>query len=55
MSKTRQSKKPKFQPRPVRQFSIELKKQLVEDIEFKRASIRGVVNLYQVSETAVRK
>ena len=42
-----------FHTRPRRVFSKELKKKLVEEIEFKRISIRDVVNLYQVSSRSV--
>jgi transposase len=54
MTKTR-AKTTQVQRTSIRIFSEELKKKLVEDIEFKRISIREVVNLYKVSDTAVRK
>lgn len=42
-----------FKTRPSRIFSEELKKKLVEEIEFKRLTIKDVVNLYQVSKNSV--
>jgi len=42
-----------FKPRAMRIFSSALKKKLVEEIEFKRLTIRDVVNLYQVSSNSV--
>jgi transposase-like protein len=45
----------KYQPRQQRIFSLELKKKLVEEIEFKRLKVRDVVNLYKVTATTVYK
>ena len=45
--------KEKYQPRQVRIFSKELKKKLVEEIEFKKLKVKDVVNLYQVTVATV--
>lgn len=45
----------KYEHKQQRVFSRELKKKLVEQIEFKKLNVRDVVNLYRVSETSVYK
>lgn len=42
-----------LQLRQRRIFSVELKRKLVEEIEFKRLKVRDVVNLYKVSSANV--
>lgn len=39
----------------IRHFSVEFKKKIVRDLESKAISVTKVVNLYQVSSTAVYK
>lgn len=46
---------PKYSPKTRRIFSTELKKKLVGEIEMNRLTVRNVVNLYQVSQSAVYK
>ena len=55
MSSTKEKSKPKFQLRQQRYFSTELKKKLVEEIEYKKLKVRDVVNLYKVTDTSVYK
>jgi len=55
MENTKTKGKVKYQPRQQRMFNIELKKKLVEEIEFKRLKVRDVVNLYQVTGQSVYK
>ena len=43
----------KFNPRPKRIFSLELKKKLVSEIEYNRLTINDVVNMYQVANQTV--
>ena len=43
----------KFNPRPKRIFSVELKKKLVLEIEYNRLTVNDVVNMYKVSNQTV--
>jgi transposase-like protein len=45
----------KYQPRKVRVFSKEFKKDIAEKIEMKKISINEVKKLYSVSDTSVRR
>ncbi|MBI5326602.1 MAG: transposase [Ignavibacteriae bacterium] len=55
MNITKKKTQPVFQLRQRRIFSTELKKKLVEEIEYKRLKVRDVCNLYHVSDTIVYK
>lgn len=55
MDSSKSGSNSKYQPRQLRIFSLELKKKLVEEIEFKRLKVRDVVNLYKVTATTVYK
>jgi transposase-like protein len=45
----------KFQPRKMRIFSNEFKKDIAEKIEMRKITIKEVKKLYNVSDTSVRK
>jgi transposase len=53
MDSTKKQSHSKYQPRQQRIFSIELKKKLVEEIEYKRLKVRDVINLYKVTDSSV--
>jgi len=55
MDSSKSGSNSKYQPRQQRIFSLELKKKLVEEIEYKRLKVRDVVNLYKVTATTVYK
>jgi len=55
MDSSKKKSKHLYYPRQQRIFSLELKKKLVEEIEFKKLKVRDVVNLYQVSMVSVYK
>ena len=55
MDNSKKKSKRIYSPRQRRIFSRELKKKLVEEIEFKRLKVRDVVNLYRVSTASVYK
>jgi len=44
-----------LQPRPIRYFSEEFKKKVVNELETKKIKIKDVVSLYEVSGSAVYK
>jgi transposase len=49
----KQSNAGTYQPRPMRFFSTEFKKNIVKELELKRIKIKDVVSLYDVSTSAV--
>jgi len=55
MESTKKQVDSKYSPEQRRIFNTELKKKLVEEIEYKRLKVRDVVNLYKVSVGTVYK
>ncbi|OGU40126.1 MAG: hypothetical protein A2X61_07000 [Ignavibacteria bacterium GWB2_35_12] len=53
MDSSKNKSKQLYYPRQRRIFNTELKRRLVEEIEYKKLKVRDVVNLYRVSATSV--
>lgn len=55
MDSSKKRSKQLYYPRQRRIFSTELKRRLVEEIEYKKLKVRDVVNLYRVTRTSVHR
>ena len=55
MDSSKNKSKQLYYPRQRRIFNTELKRRLVEEIEYKKLKVRDVVNLYRVSATSVHR
>ena len=55
MDSSKKRSKQLYYPKQRRIFSTELKRRLVEEIEYKKLKVRDVVNLYRVSIASVYK